>query len=383
MSQSNNYYAYRFDNFLEEARNLVRKSKAAVYFHLIFCRNDIWEDLGSLMEEYSADGRRKWKVSLSRTQQEDFYILEFKNQNDDNERHSFFWKVVPEGNRTVILSFSLERFKFVRSCLDTFVAFACMEFPWLGSAFLENIDDFIHTTFGADARLDFKRILYDLEPIAGQGKAETNLNFVAANKEDILRRKQTEYKSQNRFFYIRRVSISVLWRGELFLFSISDEGEILFEKGDLILFLEMTSALRSITDFYRSSAEKHLNIRVKETLVEEGRKTEARTIESLDVLKLDITNPMTENWYENFTTLFSRPYKREEKLMSFVVMKGNPYFLAQIIDIEKGGSGVYLSATQDSIRISPSSAMTNVSTVLKIIKALQKYVDPNITIAGA
>lgn len=335
------------------------------------------------MEEYSEDGRRDWEVALSKTQQDDFYILQFTKKNDESERHSFFWKVITEENKVIILSFSLEKFRFVRSCLKSLVEFSSMEFPWLGSAFLENLDDFIHTTFGADARLHFKRIVYDLEPIAGKGEPETDLRFMAASKEDILKRKRTEYEHQNKFLYIRRMKVLVLWKSDTFLFSISDESEILFERGDLIAFLEMINALKSIADFYRNSALAHFDINVEERLLEEGRKTEFRTIQNLEVLKLNIDTPMTENWYENFTSLFSIPYKTEERLMSFVLMRGNPYFLAQIIDVEKGGSGVYLSATEKSIRISPASKVTRISTVLKIIKILQKYVDPNITIVGA
>ena len=380
---SDNPHAYRFDNFLEEARNLVKKSKAAVYFHLIFVRKSVWQDLKNVMEEYSEDGRRDWEVALLETQQDDFYILQFTKKNDEHERHSFFWKVTNEEDRMIILSFSLEKFRFVRSCLKSFVEFANMEFPWLGSAFLENLDDFIHTTFGADARIDFRRVVCDLEPIAGKGKTETDLRFMAATKEDILKRKRIEYEHQNKFLYIRRIKAFVFWKGDAFSFSISDEAEVLLERGDLIMFLEVINALRNITDFYRNAAVKHFDIDVKEKLLGEGRKTEFRTIQSLEVLKLNMNNPMTENWYENFTNLFSIPYRTDERIMNFVLMKGNPYFLAQIIDLEKGGSGVYLSATEKSIRISPSSKVTNISTVLKIIKILQKYVDPNVTIAGA
>jgi len=383
MSSSDSSHPYRFDNFLEETRNLIKRSKAGAYLHLIFLQKYVWQDLENLMEEYSDDGRRNWEVALLETQQDDFFILEFISKKDESERHSFFWKVLTDNSKMTILSLSLEKFRFVKSCLESFVKFANMEFPWLGSAFLENLDDFIQTTFGADAHVDFRRIIYDLEPIAGKGRPEPNLKFTAASKEDILKRKQTEYEHQNKFFYIRSMKVSVVWKGTPFVFSISDEAEIFFERGDLITFLEMINALKSIADSYRDSAVKHLNIDIREMALEEGRKTEFRTIENLEVLKLDINDPMTGNWYKNFTSLFSMPYKQEEKLLNFVLMKGNPYFLAQVIDLEKGGSGVYLSATGNSIRISPSSKVTNISTVLKIIKALQKYVDPNITIAGA
>lgn len=374
---------YRFDSFLEEARNLIEKSRAAVYFHLIFPTKRLWDELDELMDAYSEDGRRNWRVSLSRTQQEDFYILQFISKEDESERHSFFWKVIAEKDEIIILSFSLEKFQFVRSCLMTFARFSNMDLPWLGSTFLENLDTFVRTTFGADNRLDYRWILYDLQPLGGKGKAQTNLMYTGVtSKDDIIKKHMDAYKTSSRFFYIRRMKVSVSGRRR-FVFSISDEGEILFEKGDLFMLLEMVNSLRNIVSFYRSSARKRLDMEVREAYPKEGKKTELRTIQMLEVLKLDVKKPMTRDWYDNFESLFSTPYRREEKLMSFVLMKGNPYFLAQVIDLEKGGSGIYLSATEDSIRLSPSSKATSISTVFKIIEALQKYVDPSITIAGA
>lgn len=258
-----------------------------------------------------------------------------------------------------------------------------MEYPWLGSAFLEDLDGFVRSTFGADAIIGFDKIIYDLEPIGGTGKPQSNLAFSPLSKEEILKRKKQDYHDSGKFFYIRRMNVRVAWKGEEFVFSISDEGEILFEKGDLIRFLELVDALRSIAILHRTLAERHFLVNIKEIHLEEGRRTEIRSIENLEVLKLNIDNPMTKSWYNNLTNLFSKPFKSEEKLLNFVVMKGNPYFLVQVIDLEKGGSGLYLSATEKSIKISPLGETTNISTVLKVVRAMQKYVDPNITIAGA
>jgi len=383
MSVPHYSHSYRFDNFLEETSNLLRKSKASLYFHIIFSTEAVWKDMPVMMEEYSQDGRRHWEVGLLKTQQEDFYILQFVRKNDENEKHSFFWKIMKKGERITILSFSLEKFRFVQSCLNTFVNSSNMEFPWLGSAFLENLDDFIKSTFGADANVEYNKIYYDLEPIGGKGKSQPNLVFSPLSKEQILKKKQDEHKNSHKFLYIRWMKVRVFWKEELFNFSISDKGQILFEKGNLIRFLELVNALRNMSALYRSMAEKHFLVNVNTISLDEGKKADVRIIQQLEVLKLNIINPMTENWYENFTNLFSIPFKPEENLMNFVLMKGNPYFLAQVIDIEKGGSGVYLSATENSIRISPSSETTKISTVLKVVEAVQKYVDPSITIAGA
>jgi hypothetical protein len=383
MPALHNSYAYRFDNFLEETRNLINKSKASLYFHIIFSKEKTWENLKSLMAAYSQDGRRHWDVTLSRTQQDDFYILQFISKYDEAEQHSFYWKVMDEGKKVTILSFSLEKFRFIKSCLNSFVDFANMDFPWLGSVFLENLDEFIRSTFGADARVEFNKLIYDLEPIGGRGKSQANLAFSPISKKEVLSQKQKEYEERNKFFYIRWMKARVFWRDVAFVFSISDESQILLEKGDLIRFLEIINALKNIAALHRGFAEKHLLMDITEKQVEEGKKIDVRRIKELQVLKLDINNPMTNNWYENFTSLFTAPFKSDENIMSFVLMKGNPYFLAHVVDLEKGGSGVYLSATENSIRISPSGQETNVATVLKIIKAVQKYVDPNITIAGA
>ena len=383
MYLSEGLHEYRFDNFLEEARNLINKYKASMYFHLILARKYVWEDLENLMKDYSEDGRRAWTVNLLRTRQDDFYILQFVNKSDETEAHRFFWKVIPESDNIVILSFTMEKFKFVKSCIRSFVHSADMEFPWLGSVFLENLDSFLNSVFGADARLAYRKIIYDSAPVARKGKTETNLKFTATSREDIWKRKLNDYERFHKFLYIRRVRTSVHWKGMPFLFSISDDAEILFEKGDLLTFMNIINSLRNIVDHYRRLARKRFDIKVKEITIENGIKTELMSIQNLEVLKLQIKEPMTSEWYKNLTELFSAPYNPQEKLMSFVLMQGNPYFLAQIIDLEKGGSGIYLSATGNAIRISPSSKETSITTVLKIIEVLQKYVDPNITIAGA
>jgi hypothetical protein len=370
---------YRFDNFLGETKSLIKKSKAALYFRLIFIKQSVWQNFGNVLKRYSSDGRRNWKVSLLTTQQDDFFILEFRKKQDEKERHSFFWKIISEGTGVTVLSFSLEKFRFVTSCLATLVNFSDIDFPWLGSVFLENIDEFIQSTFGADAKMQYDQLIYDREPIAGNGKPQPNVTFSPISKEEILKTKKLDYEVYKKFFYLRRMKLRVSAKGQLFVFSISDEAEILFEKGDLISFLEIINALRNTAHFYRGMADKYLHMEIEDI----RKNIDVRTIGSLDILKLNVENPMTTQWYNNFVSFFSTPFKKEDKLMNFVIMKGNPYFLAQIIDLQKGGSGVYVSATDNSIRISPSNDATHVSTVLKVIKIVQKYVDPNITIAGA
>jgi len=90
-----------------------------------------------------------------------------------------------------------------------------------------------------------------------------------------------------------------------------------------------------------------------------------------------VKTPTTENWFENLTKVFSTPYLEGEGLVNFSLMKGNPYFLAHVVDTENG-SAIYLSATRDEIRISPASKETNSTTVSKILQILQKYVDPTL-----
>lgn len=374
--------SYRFDNFLEETRILIKKSKASLYFQLIFCSDNSWKDMRNLVNEYPVDGRRNWRVKILTTQQDDFFILQFNHKTNEKDVHFFFWKTIVESNKVVILSFSLEKFQFVQSCLNSFISFCNMEVPWLGSNFLEDLDGFIKSTFAADAIITFDKIIYDLEPIGGKEKAQSNLAFSPISKHEILKKKEKEYVDSQKFLYIRRMRVRVLWKNEEFVFSISDDAQILVEKGDLIRFLEVINALKGITSLHRSLAERQFLVSVDEVPFAEGRTSEILTINNLEVLKLSVDNLMTKDWYGNLTTLFSKPFKKEEKLVNTVLMKGNPYFLVQVVDVEKGGSGVYLSATEKAIKISPSGATTNISTVLKVVEAMQKYVDPNITIAG-
>jgi hypothetical protein len=375
---------YRFDTFLEETRQLIHRAKASLYFQLLFLTPNRWEKIQYLMNSYSLDGRHNWHIRLLKTKQPDFFVLEFSQKEHLDRKHFFYWKVITEEEKITILSFSIEKFRFIQSCLGSFAKYANLERPWFGSSFLENFDDFIHTTYGDTAKLRFERIVYDLEPIARKGKRDTNMSFIEpCDKEAIIKRKKTEFELAKKFLYIRRASVIVNLETSALHLSISDQGEIMFERGDLIIFMELINALKNIAGFYRKTALKHFEISVKEHRLSDGTLAESCLIKNLEVLRINMDNPLSFSWYENLTNLFSQPYYKQEKLMSFVLMKGNPYFLVQIIDLDKGGSGVFLSATEKSIRISPTNSLTKPSTVLKIINTLQKYVDPNITVVGA
>jgi hypothetical protein len=102
---------------------------------------------------------------------------------------------------------------------------------------------------------------------------------------------------------------------------------------------------------------------------------EDRSIGLLEILSFGISETMTENWFSNVVKVFSAPVINDENLVNFILERGNPYFLAHVIDTENR-SAVYLSATKDEIRISPVYKETNVATVSKIIRILQRYVDP-------
>jgi hypothetical protein len=68
-----------------------------------------------------------------------------------------------------------------------------------------------------------------------------------------------------------------------------------------------------------------------------------------------------------------------ERLVSFVLMSGNPYFLVHIIDIENSSS-VYLSATSEELQLVPAGISTKEGTITKIVDLLQTKVDPSISI---
>jgi len=365
---------YNYKSFLDEARNIVLTSKGALYIHLIFIKKGTWLNLREFMDIYSSDGRRRWLVNMIALE-EDFYVLEYVNKDNDEDVHYFFWKVWKEDeNYVTVLSFSTEKFEYAQGCLKSLVySNVGMSFSWIDSRILENFDEIAKSALGEITyRID--RATIELRPVGEIGKPASEVRWTFRDKEELFEKRKSEYENFKRIFYMKRLRCSIKKGAYGFKITLSDEGELLLEEGDLFSFLEIVQPLIENLMRLRDASRKRIIITSTETELEKG-KIESRSIGLFEILSFEIKETMTTDWFENVTKIFSVPVLSEENLVNFPLKHGNPYFLAHVIDTENG-SAVYISATANEIRISPADGETSIVTVSKIVRILQRYIDP-------
>jgi hypothetical protein len=369
-----NLTGYNYKSFLDEARNTVLNSRGSLYVHLIFIKKRTWLKLQSVMDTYSSDGRRRWLVNPLLLEK-DFYVLEYVNKNNDADLHYFFWKVwKEEAEYITVLSFSIERFEYGHGCLESLVhSNGGMSFAWIDSRILENFDEISKSVLG-DITYNIDRATIELRPVGEVGKRASEVRWAFSDKSELFERKVSEYTNFKRIFYMKRLRCSIQKGTTKFKITLSDEGELLLEEGDLFTFLELVKPLIENLTRVRDMSRKRISIQSFES---EDRKVESRSINLLEILSFEIDKHMTVDWFKNITKIFSTPVIKEESLVNFTLKEGNPYFLAHIIDTENGSS-IYLSATANEVRISPADEETSIATVAKIIRILQRYIDPTI-----
>lgn len=369
-----NPVGYNYKSFLDEARNIVLTSKGALYIHLIFIKKRTWLNLREFMDVYSSDGRRRWLVNM-KALENDFYVLEFVDKDNDEDIHYFFWKVWSEdADYVTVLSFSIEKFEYTQGCLKSLVhSNVGMSFSWIDSRILENFDEIAKAVLGEITyRID--RATIELRGVGQIGKHPSEVRWVIRDKEELFAKRKSEYENFKRISYMKRLRCYIRKGGYGFKITLSDEGELLLEEGDLFSFLELVHPLIENLTRLRDVSRKRIIIQSAPTEIEK-KGIESRSISLFEVLSFEISKTMTTDWFDNVAKIFSIPVLSDENLVNFPLKHGNPYFLAHVIDTENG-SAVYLSATTKEIRISPAGEETNISTVSKIVRILQRYVDP-------
>jgi hypothetical protein len=274
------------------------------------------------------------------------------------------------------LSFSIEKFKYAQACLKSFIhSTPGMSFAWVDSKILENFDELARSVFG-DIGYRIERATLELRPAGGVGKRASEVRWSFKDKEELHQKRLLEYENFKRIFYMKRLRCSIQKGTYWSKITLSDEGELLLEEGDLFSLLELVQPLIKNLTKIRDISRKRIAIEVTKAEPPEGR-LESRSINLLEVLAFEISETMTTDWFSNVTKIFSTPVLEEENLVNFPLNLGNPYFLAHVIDTENG-SAVYLSATANEVRITPASEETSIVTVSKIVRTLQKYIDPTL-----
>lgn len=370
---------YTLDIFLEEANKFVRDGKR-VYCNILIAYPKVFDRLPKKLEAYGQRKNRPWTVELTQCGEEDLFVVNFQNK-DTDQTVPFLWKVIRDEKYVTILSFSLNKHSEIRKSLYSLVGVTKgLWFAWLGSNFLEHLDDFARKYLSKDsevfASLASETIERKIQPRKIRSYPMPRRRYIPleelreANKENYERTGDiTKYSTM-------RYRISSKDKNVNFTISVTDRSKVMFEKGDFTIFVSLLKPLvieaRRILDVLRRES--------KATCEETKLFGKVMQISSPGVIQT-IVYRKPENakkWFKEIVELFGSD-NEDEKLVNFTLLSGNPYFLSHVIDVENGSS-VYLSATSEDLRISPAESYPNESTVAKVIDILQRQIDPTISV---
>ena len=374
---------FTLDLLLEQVNSSVKNKRLRAYCDIIVCYPETFDKISKILDFYSNRSRSSWNVSIAPLGEEDFYIVSFRPKEESNKKPVFFfWKALRDRNYVTILSIGLQNYAITRNSLDSLVH--CTKrlwFAWLGTHFLENMDNFVRQVLG-----DKTIVLASFQTIVLRDKFFPKKirvyplpprGFVPL--EDIRNQVREKYQQQSREinkFSNVRYKVICEEKSINFLFSITDRARITFEYGDFTLFILLLRPLitesRKILDILRRNSFSSLT-----ESTQEGKRIEIASYDLIEALVFKKSKE-AKNWFTDIITLFSSDIP-QEKLLNFTLMSGNPYFLAHIIDTENSSS-IYLSATDDEMQILPAAKKTSENTIAKIIDLLQTKIDPNIAI---
>lgn len=311
---------------------------------------------------------------------EDLFAIVFEHK-ETYQTVPFLWKIIRDDKYVTILSFSLHTHSEIRKSLYSLESVTKgLWFAWLGSSFLENIDTFVQKYLNDDAQV-FASLASEI--IESQTQPKKVRSYPMPRRKWIPLRELREANKENyeltgdiRKYSTMRYRIVSSVKNVTFTISLTDRAKVMFEKGDFPIFISLLKPMvletRRILDILRRE--------YKTTKEESKMFGEVVCITSPELIQtLVYRKPHNaKKWFKEIVELFGSDNK-DEKLVNFTLLSGNPYFLSHVIDVENGSS-VYLSATSEELRIAPAESYPNESTVAKVIDILQRQIDPAISV---
>jgi len=370
---------YSLQKLIDYLNTASMEAGKSIYLNLILARKRAWDRVYDKIAEYSDRKISPWNINLHKTQEQDLFILEFKPKRGEERSRLFYWKLLTYNEHIIIISFSTAEFWDIRRCLDSFIR--CTEgfwYPWIGSKFLENLDLFITSVIGQEATIKVRPLsCYERDKRRKFGIKEIRypeewMTFKEFGDELV------EDRRKGKFVFLKKIRCYVIHAGSVFKCSISDRAQIMFEPGGSFhLFAELLRPLVDRIQAMQENFRRKMIIKEEKVLVED-KPIILKTIQELQVLT--IRPEISNNWFEGFIGLFSNNEElKREGLVSFVLASGNPYFLSHMVDITHGSS-VYLSASEEQIRIAPAESITKAETVGTILELVEKFIDPTINV---
>ena len=379
MSHATKWSKYTLDVFLEEANKLVKEGKR-VYCNILIAYPRVFNRLSAKFDAYGLRKNRPWTVELTKCGEENLFVVTFQHK-ETEQAVPFLWKVIQDEKYVTILSFSLETHSEIRKSLYSLVGVTKgLWFAWLGSSFLEHLDDFAKKYLSDDAEvfasLASETIESETQPRKVRSYPMPRRKWIPLRELRRSHEENYERTGDITKYSTMRYRVSSKAKNVTFTISLTDRSKVMFEKGDFVIFVSLLRPLmtetRRILDVLRreyKTTEEETKLFGKSVCI-----SSPKVIQTLVYRKPE----NARKWFREIVELFSSDNK-DEKLVNFTLLSGNPYFLSHVIDVENGSS-VYLSATAEELRIAPAENYPHESTVAKIIDMLQRQIDPSISV---
>lgn len=371
MSQS----TLTYERFITESTNMLREGKT-IRGVSVFCEKEAWLNIKSLIEEVNKT-RVRWFIEFIETHQKDFFILIFRDIKELEADLNFFIKVISDEPYYIFYVFSyvlqddFKKFKsLIKNIRNVWLA-------WIGSRFMENFTDFMEKKF-PDFDVSLIKYTTEYRRIKNKEKVGSSIHWESRTKEDLAKDRAYRYSTYKELLNVKLARYNIQKGHISFKLTLSDRTEFTLESGDLLEFLNIYKTILDHARQLRDSFNRKIQINRQQKYIKNiKRNIERYNIERFEMITIDMKEPIFKSWYNNLVDTFSLGYLSNFNILSVVLEKGNPYFLAEIVDLDSE-SRFYLSAVHDSIRISPSNQQTKPSTISKIFSILQSRIDPSI-----
>jgi len=383
-----------FEQFVSEATEQVRKGNSLSGV-IVFSENDAWRNFERVISRFNIESRI-WTADQIDTAQNDFFILRFTKRADatnraDARRRLFFIKVVTERESnqscTTLYVFSYEGSELFRVFKSLVEKTRYMWRGWIGSRFLERFDEFVRSVYlkelgreGAEASTVLVKFVLETRDVKSKDRKGSSINYEKRSEEDLNKLRTFYWKEFAELLYVKKGKYKITTNARYFSVALSDRTEFTLMEGDLLEFLALFKYVLFYARELRDKFKKKILINKSQRAVRATNETlEFLSFDKIELIKIDVDNPVISSWRDNLVNTFSIDHLREFKLLNFVLQEGNPYFLAETIDLENG-SRTYVSMVENSIRISPAIEQTEPSTISKLFSVLQSRVDPSINL---
>jgi len=371
MEQSNLSY----ERFIEEAILNLKNGKT-LRGVTIFSKRETWLNIEDEISNVN-QSRKRWIINMIQTVQRDFFILNFKDNKEEESDNNFFIKIFPEMEYFTCIVYSYvnyNEFKKLKSFVNNISG---MWLSWIGSRFLEEFDLFFNEIY-PDLNVELIKFTSVSRDLKSKEKKGSTIDNEARTRAELNSIRQFRYKEFGELFYLNRAKFQISKSLTKFELTISDRTEFTLKGNGMFEFLNLYNEIVKESKNLRDSFTKRISLKRKERFVTEIKESiETISIDKIELIDIDMNNPAFDSWYKNLVNTFSIGYFEDYKIVSFVLESGNPYFLVEIIDLEYE-SRLFLSALQESIKISPSFETTKPSTISKLFSILQSQVDPTI-----